>query len=130
MFKSKDEELFDKWLSKCKKEGIIKSYEYEPETFNLFESKNGIQSHVYTPDFKVEWNNEFPYLFRKKWYVHKNNIIWIEVKPSFDRHNMTRLFKINQKWMIDKHGIYVMLLTLKNLKTLSWEKRPNLLMVD
>ena len=31
----------------------------------------------------------------------------LEVKPLFDRNNMTRLFTINQKWVYDKYGVYV-----------------------
>ena len=32
---------------------------------------------------------------------------WLEIKPKFDQNNMTRLFKINQKWVFDKHGLFV-----------------------
>jgi hypothetical protein len=32
---------------------------------------------------------------------------YIEVKPSFDFKNMTRLVKINQKWVFEKHHIYI-----------------------
>ena len=89
-----------------------------------------LQQHVYTPDFEVIWHKEEPgikSIFYKELPcvgVSKKNPFWArestllydytrfvvstwEVKPLFDRNNMTRLFTINQKWVYDKYGVYV-----------------------
>ena len=96
-----------------------------------------LQEHVYTPDFQVKWTSPQSWLLTKSvsWarcitslseslYVEKSPPFWTsdmdeaeqylgfhesywEVKPSYDQHNMKRLFTINQKWLYDKYGIYV-----------------------
>jgi len=89
-----------------------------------------LQEHVYTPDFEVIWrkylSNKNPFIkdienvkldkiaplwSAEVWSERSDAFctvksVW-EVKPLFDRNNMTRLFTINQKWMYDKYGIYV-----------------------
>jgi hypothetical protein len=83
-----------------------------------------LHPHIYSPDFKVIWNIKA----WKKFYLDINdgkckldlvpfinNIdnngedigSFIEIKPSFNMNNMTRLFSINQKWMWQEHRIYV-----------------------
>lgn len=74
-----------------------------------------LEDHVYTPEFKVTWTHKGKGLFVDS--VHKerkidapfigNWVTYIEVKPSFDQNNMTRLFKINQKWVYQQHQIFV-----------------------
>lgn len=34
-------------------------------------------------------------------------ISFIEVKPSFDQNNMTRLAVLNQKWVFEKFGLFI-----------------------
>lgn len=80
--------------------------------------------HSYTPEFKIIWNykkarDKFVWLigsgskFDKFFIAHKNHgdtdtcYTYIEVKPPFDYANMTRLAKINIKWVYQKYGIYV-----------------------
>ncbi len=83
-----------------------------------------LQSHEYTPDFSVKWHCPFgvsemfirfvygsdkskaPFWHAYDETGHDCESIW-EIKPLFDRNNMTRLFTINQKWMYEKYGIYV-----------------------
>jgi len=85
-----------------------------------------LQEHLYTPDFRVLWSDRVMGVLFKNienvglnkgapfWAmeppIYDNELlfesIW-EVKPLFDRNNMTRLFTINQKWMYSKYGIYV-----------------------
>lgn len=83
-----------------------------------------LQPHYYTPDFQITWN---PIAYRV-FYLDINdgykkldtvpfinNIdkcgldvgSYIEIKPSFDFKNMSRLAIINQKWMYAEHNIYV-----------------------
>jgi len=74
-----------------------------------------LREHVYTPEFQVCWHtNKFTKdpsnltgLFFSRTLFFEDPIMLFEVKPKFDQNNMSRLFKINQKWMWDKHGIFV-----------------------
>lgn len=104
-YKSKEELYFSWYLDELKEQGLISGYEYEIEPYVLFESftyydqqfkkKINIREHIYTPDFII-YNNKTTWLSDH-----------IETKGSFDKHNMIRLFSINQKWMMQKYGIYV-----------------------
>jgi hypothetical protein len=83
-----------------------------------------LQPHSYTPDFWIEWNPKFYGKFYLDIHDGKNKLdsvpfinnidnngndigSYIEIKPSFDMNNMTRLFVINSKWMYQEHRIYV-----------------------
>lgn len=108
---SRHEELFSYWLDDCIELGIVKDWTYETKSYHLFDPcrEFKLREHIYTPDFIVNWNTIPPKVRGVKWCL-KNNQSIIEIKPSFDKYNMTRLFMLNQKWMFDKHNIYVQLL--------------------
>ena len=114
-FDSKDELYFSYWLEEL--DEFILGWESHPDPFKLFDGlsiikqvqlktkvkqveKTLLQPHVYTPDFFINVTHNFPF----KKHIISN---YIEIKPKFDRYNMTRLFHINQKWVFDKFGIYV-----------------------
>jgi hypothetical protein len=80
-----------------------------------------LHGHSYTPEFDIQWNDtairaglvwvaneksRFDALFIGR-YLEGRLVTTIEVKPMFDQNNMERLFKVNQKWMWDKHHIFV-----------------------
>ncbi len=86
------------------------------------------QAHNYTADFKIVWDyvahdtffakqrdgvqlNTYPFVAQDirdgEGNIVEENISIIEIKPSFDMQNMTRLFGINQKWVYDRYGVYV-----------------------
>lgn len=104
-FDSKEEEWFSWWLDELEEKGYIHSYG-RATSYTLFEpdKRHKMRGHEYTPDFFVTWENgainalRLPFIYE---------LCIIEVKPSFDAHNMTRLFKLNQKWVYQKYGIYV-----------------------
>jgi len=135
-FESKEELWVSYYFDELLKAGFIVDWKYQPKTYILFESlsyswikklptKNKIQSsnilqrHEYTPDFMIVWNESARHLFFNStedkinlkgihFIAHTgNNLSVIDVKPQFDMQNMTRLFIINQKWMMDKYGLYV-----------------------
>lgn len=76
-----------------------------------------LEEHVYTPEFMINWTYAGATLFVDR--ILKNSTkkldapfigsykTLIEVKPGFDQNNMTRLFKINQKWMWQRYGLFV-----------------------
>lgn len=87
---------------------------------------------VYTPEFKIVWKR--PQCMKFVWLPHMSSkldvpfighwtgeersnrgdiITLIECKPDFDQNNMTRLFKSNQKFMWEKHRIFVNLVKTK-----------------
>lgn len=94
-----------------------------------------LNGHVYTPEYKITWNIDKYQKFVNDSYLDGYNynnskntkpflvtheklgerISYVEVKPPFDQNNMTRLFKINQKWMWDKHKIFVNLIVPQEL---------------
>jgi hypothetical protein len=87
-----------------------------------------LEEHVYTPEFKVVWNKKiltdlpnliyvtnfesenvnekFKFIKDKSSFfanlLNDELISYFEIKPSYDRHNMTRLFIINRKWVHEK----------------------------
>jgi hypothetical protein len=80
-----------------------------------------LRSHVYTPDFSVGVTNLGRLLVFRD--IYEVLPMWtmicseaddlftptalIEVKPEYDKNNMTRLFTLNQKWLLDKEGVFV-----------------------
>lgn len=83
-------------------------------------SETLMQGHSYTPDFEIIWSTLGVYkfvnwekgkkwnkLFVGHWIENERRVSTIEVKPVFDFNNMTRAFKINQKWMWDKFHIFI-----------------------
>ncbi len=74
-----------------------------------------LHEHVYTPEFTVDFTHAGKALFVDRVDSKKKIVapfigdyrIYIEVKPDFDQNNMTRLFKINQKWMWNKYNLFV-----------------------
>jgi len=100
-------------------------YEQQMKTKSKIVSEEIMKGHVYTTDVFVIWNknaiDKFTTLIdsgiRKKersslQFIisqEKGGVIYsfIEVKPSFDQNNMTRLAVINQKWVWEKFKTYV-----------------------
>lgn len=87
-----------------------------------------LNDHIYTTDCMIIWNtkalglltfslaqvNQMPHLKNEVELIPANEdggtgtiYSFIEVKPIFDQNNMTRLAKINQKWVWEKYNRYV-----------------------
>lgn len=86
-----------------------------------------LHGHSYTPEFRITWDKKaldkiidiigvpkkaeklfLGYYDGMSEYASPYNIItYIEIKPLWDQNNMERLFKVNQKWMWQKHAIFV-----------------------
>lgn len=75
----------------------------------------------YTPDFQIYWTEEGINKFCSNLFFDDkcdklffndimfafNHFTTVEVKPIFDQNNMERLCKNNQKFLYDRHNIYV-----------------------
>lgn len=111
----------------------IKSFDLSPgyvykkelprvKSSNKIEDRELLAGHVYTPDFIIIWDSKavdvFVHILETTEFVkdvpfegHLDSCGTIysivEVKPSFDMHNMTREFNINRKWVYLKYGVYI-----------------------
>lgn len=135
-FDSLEELAFLQWADDLKKAGYIKSIR-RADSYLLCESmtigyaeqlktkskpmqQTILHGHSYNPEFEIIWDkkalDKFVHLIGipKKhdkaflgWKRGDEIVTIIEIKPLFDQNNMERLFKVNQKWMWDKHAVFV-----------------------
>jgi hypothetical protein len=79
------------------------------------------QPHIYTPDALIIWTEKakgifyvtmedtckvLPHHLFANWQGFENRDVWattVELKPSFDHQNMTRLASLNIKWVYEKY---------------------------
>jgi len=104
---------------------------YKPlKTKQRSEVQTLLNKHVYTPEFYLEWEEKakdifFQYLDETKkitlpivaQFNTSTNAYYslFEVKPKFDQQNMERLFRINQKWVMQVTGKFVNLVKVNDL---------------
>jgi len=130
-YDSKEEIYFSWYLDELFEAGYIDEYCRQPEPFSLFDpvrynwilslktkkkemTTTLLRAHSYQADFKIEWNASAINLFFDinklnggPFFSSEYGTSFIDVKPSFDMQNMTRLFTINQKWVYQRFGVYV-----------------------
>ena len=103
--------------------GLYNTYtvkkELKTKTKTIEKTETILSSSVYTPDIEIEWCMEHPLIPKITWvktdnkvkndkfYLHADNKSYLEVKSHFDFGNMTRLWKTNQRYLYDKHKIFV-----------------------
>jgi hypothetical protein len=108
-------------------EPVVVEYYKQMKTKGKYVEEPILRGHIYTTDFYVEWDEDFVmtnslvtmiYSDVKKKNGASLGILlaheidgryfsYIEVKPNYDMKNMTRLAKINQKWVYEKHHLFV-----------------------
>jgi hypothetical protein len=139
-FDSTEELEFYHWCIEAKKYKIISDFKYNCETYQLspkqtisetkklktktkIVDKHLFHEHVYSPDF---------HLFKGERWSAIDNIckllsthddqkeIVIDVKGTFQKHDGSRSFSINQKWMYDKYQIYINKLIPEKFFKLTW----------
>lgn len=143
-FDSKEELYFSYWLEELEEAGYIgswgqaKTYPLGEKIINKYEEQlktkskekeqvilNGCE---YTPDFEIDWNISALDIFYNAIELQYNRKIntslfisditgdsIVEIKPSYDQNNMTRLNAINRKWMFQKHNIFVNLVKVPDI---------------
>jgi hypothetical protein len=107
-------------------EPVKYSYTKKLKTKDIEKEGTLLREHIYTPDYWIDWHLSAYGIFysyidgddlsKTHFVVNKNNEgenigSLIEVKPSWDAQNMTRLFSINAKWMYQEHHLYVQKVT-------------------
>lgn len=137
-YDSNEEKYFSWYLDELYEAGYIREYQVQPGSFILSEPilyeyekklktktkhcvKKLMQGHIYTADFRISWSEKARGIFfdsicgqtnlKIPFIVKYIPISIIEIKPAFDRNNMTRLFTVNQKWVYQKYGTYVQRVT-------------------
>jgi hypothetical protein len=151
--RSDEEWYFSFWLDELVSIGIVKRYMYESNTFTLSKAKTYphllimktktkltekslLEGHEYTPDWCIEWSEEYLNRFYRiindetctvkcPFFAIRSTkdgkpYTFIETKGSYDANNMIRLFRITQKWLYDKYGLYVELLKIPDLFKKTW----------
>lgn len=139
IFDSNEELEFYHWCVEAKEYKIISDFKYNCETYQLSPKQTTIETkylktktkevekhlfheHVYSPDF---------HLFKgERWGVLENtgllslhsfkNEFVIDIKGSFQLHDGSRSFSINQKWMFEKYHIYINKVIPEKFFNLTW----------
>ena len=145
--KISNEELWMQYyFEELEEAGIIKKVIYQPEpiilsekvTINIHkqlktkvknEVKTLIPSHIYTPDFYIEWSDKNKFhndisddYFDKKplWYSFMNKSLF-EIKGNWDNNNMTRQFTTRTlPWVWEKYQIYINLVKVPDIFKLTF----------
>jgi hypothetical protein len=110
-------------------EGMVNTYSETKRASGVAKQQVILKPSVYTPEFIIVWNKKaldnIVWIWGSKTKFDKllighrddsNNIFTIiECKSAgYDFHNMTRIFKNNQKFLWDKHKIFVNLVQPKD----------------
>ena len=145
-FDSPEEFYMSWWLDELFEAGYIDNWCLHPEPYILAPAfsylydkhlktktktlgSNLLSPHIYTPDYHIDWNEKARGIFFNKMLdrVNLKNIPFVsqylpysvvEVKAGFSKFHAGREFSINQKWMMQRHGIYVQKVIISNKKGL------------
>ncbi len=123
-FDSEEELQFACWLYEAREHGLISDIIYHPETFELssrvavkykkqLKTKSKIverflfHPHSFTPDFSFVVISELLYPYFVDTAFIGNTRIIVDVKGTFNKYGDPKQFSINQKWVMEKFGIYI-----------------------
>jgi len=103
---------------------LVGEIQLKTKVKKVVKNKVILNPHVYTPDFIIYWKDnrfiedgiyEDLCKIDPQFTVYEKDgfpITYIEIKPDFDRNNMTRIFNINQKFTYSIYKKYVMLINI------------------
>lgn len=111
------------WCSEAASLKVIHDFVYQPEPVKLFDAasyldfqgkkKSLLRDHVYSPDFIVKFDPGAFQALAKQFKVpyeqmHLDEVsAYLDVKGTFQRNGGDRSFSLNQKWVFQKTGTYV-----------------------
>jgi hypothetical protein len=138
-FDSNEELEFYHWCIEAKRYKIISDFKYNCETYQLSPKQTTVEikqlktkskevtkhlfhEHVYSPDFHLFKGERWGVLDKNTLLsLHGyNNEFVIDIKGSFQLHDGSRSFSINQKWMFDKYRIYINKVIPEKFFKLTW----------
>lgn len=118
-FKSDEELYFSWWLDELKEKSIVRDWEYEDRDFYLSPKMTAIteygtyrlQEHKYTPDFQINWSIDRFELYKLKLGILISlplcDYSIVDVKGGYSDNFNDMRFTLNQKWVMQKYGLYV-----------------------
>lgn len=111
------------WMIEAVNRGLVIDFAYQPPSYKLSDTVKYIgldnkertlfREHIYSPDFKLTFCPAKAMKLAKELKVSINQAdanelpVYIDVKGTFARSDGGRSFSINQKWVMQKHGIYI-----------------------
>lgn len=115
------------WVLELYELGVIKKYEYQPTEFQLTpkytfvpaynnpkkKTKSLLQPHIYTADFRLEFDEAYGETLAKYFKISKDMIsngiitLFLDIKGTFQKNGGARTFSINQKLVFEKYGTYI-----------------------
>jgi len=145
-FDSWDEYQFYLWILDAKELGLVKHAKFYPTPFLLSDTESYIKetqlktkvrhdtkrllaAHEYTADVVIEFSDLFRTLF-PGYEIHQSNenagtfTAWFDVKPGVNakylKFTSSITFPLNQKWVYQKHGIFINKVMMKVLFHKTW----------
>lgn len=111
------------WLIEAQKLGIVSDFTYQPQSYVLFDAvkyvnvegktRTLLRDHVYSPDFEFIINPLQCKKLAKELKLSQVDAsksqfkVCIDVKGTFAKSDGGRSFSINQKWLLQKHNVFV-----------------------
>lgn len=103
------------WMQQAYQNNLVESFDYHPDSFILYQGskfgkKSLLRPHIYTADYAINLNinkldKRLKLIF--KYTQDFQSPIFIDVKGGFSKFHDASKFSVNQKWVHQKHGIYV-----------------------
>jgi hypothetical protein len=125
VYDSAEEVHFAYWLKLLVEVGLVVKYTYQPKSFQLSEKQSIlnpqilstkkkdihratkiVREHNYTADWDIVFAERFYTIFPGLFLCNDESVL-VDIKGTFGRNNDTRVFSINQKWVLKEYGLYV-----------------------
>jgi len=122
-FDSYEEIEFFQWLEEAKSHGLISTFQFHPQPFELAPAaavyvrkplatktkvvkRHLLQDCCYTADFMFEATPDLQRI-NHQLFSPDHREYWIDVKGVFSMYNDSAKFSLIQKWMWSTHGVFI-----------------------
>lgn len=140
-FDSENEIVFYEWLNEAIQYGFVEKFEYHPKSFKLFDGatytyekttvlktktkieqleRSLLQPHVYTCDFLITPTAAFKTLNSGIPDHILDNPFHVDTKGGFSKRADLVTFPIDQKWVYEKYGVFVVKIVPEKLFLKTW----------
>lgn len=123
MMDSIEECDFLEWCVEAAQLGLVEDFQYQPPSIKLFDAvdfialdgkkKSLLREHVYSPDFLVVVKARAYQTLAKEFKLPHHALqsstfqVYLDVKGTFQKSDGGRSFSLNQKWVYQKTGTYI-----------------------